>query len=245
VATGRVWDSFVLLPRILGCWGSFTRAFLPGRLNLFLRGSCSPTANFSKPSIFYKYNIVSGDAIPSNGLPPRPPPGQFRPRPPDRTTTLLATNQPANTPDRVPPFSFERVSSERDVLLCYRTPEEHQKTRRTPEEHQNPEEHQKERQKNPEEPRTQKEKNTSPPCKSIDKVFWTWSLDSGFSSLSSTRWSLLGSLCQQAAVRLAALCRCGRPLRRSAPLVLFGGCEGRPSCLSPRTSCLGAPSAPP
>ena len=32
VATGRVWDSFVLLPRILGCWGSFTRAFLPGRL---------------------------------------------------------------------------------------------------------------------------------------------------------------------------------------------------------------------
>ena len=40
-----------------------------------------------------------GDAIPSNGLPPRPPPGQFRPRSPDRTTTLLATNQPANTPD--------------------------------------------------------------------------------------------------------------------------------------------------
>ena len=32
VATGGVWDSFVLLPRILGCWGSFTRAFLPGRL---------------------------------------------------------------------------------------------------------------------------------------------------------------------------------------------------------------------
>ena len=32
VATGRVWDSFVLLPRILGCRGSFTRAFLPGRL---------------------------------------------------------------------------------------------------------------------------------------------------------------------------------------------------------------------
>ena len=28
-------------------------------------------------------------------------------------------------------------------------------------------------------------------------------------------------------------------------MVLFGGCEGRPSCLSPRTSCLGAPSAPP
>ena len=25
--------------------------------------------------------------------------GQFRPRSPDRTTTLLATNQPANTPD--------------------------------------------------------------------------------------------------------------------------------------------------
>jgi hypothetical protein len=33
-------------------------------------------------------------------------------------------------------------------------------------------------------------------------------------------------------------------LRRSALLVLFGGCEGRPSCLSPRTSCLGIPSAP-
>jgi hypothetical protein len=36
VATGGVWDSFVLLPRILGCWGSFARAFLPGRLDLFL-----------------------------------------------------------------------------------------------------------------------------------------------------------------------------------------------------------------
>ena len=32
VATGGVWNSFVLLPRILGCWGSFARAFLPGRL---------------------------------------------------------------------------------------------------------------------------------------------------------------------------------------------------------------------
>ena len=42
------------------------------------------------------------------------------------------------------------------VLLCYRTPEEHQKnTRRTPEEHQ------KERQKNTR--RTQKEKNTAAP----------------------------------------------------------------------------------
>ena len=30
--TGGVGDSFVLLPRILGCWGSFARAFLPGRL---------------------------------------------------------------------------------------------------------------------------------------------------------------------------------------------------------------------
>ena len=29
---GRAGDSFVLLPRILGCWGSFTRAFLLGRL---------------------------------------------------------------------------------------------------------------------------------------------------------------------------------------------------------------------
>ena len=32
VATGGVGDSFVLLPRILGCWGYFARAFLPGRL---------------------------------------------------------------------------------------------------------------------------------------------------------------------------------------------------------------------
>ena len=32
VATGGVWDSFVLLPRILGCWGPFARAFLHGRL---------------------------------------------------------------------------------------------------------------------------------------------------------------------------------------------------------------------
>ena len=36
VATGGVGDSFVLLPRILGCWGSFARAFLPGRLDFFL-----------------------------------------------------------------------------------------------------------------------------------------------------------------------------------------------------------------
>jgi hypothetical protein len=35
VATGGVRDSFVLLPRILGCWGSFERAFLPGRLVYF------------------------------------------------------------------------------------------------------------------------------------------------------------------------------------------------------------------
>ena len=35
VATGGVWNSFVLLPRILGCWGSFARAFLPGRLDFF------------------------------------------------------------------------------------------------------------------------------------------------------------------------------------------------------------------
>ena len=33
VATGGVWDSFVLLPRTFGCWGSFARAFLPGRLD--------------------------------------------------------------------------------------------------------------------------------------------------------------------------------------------------------------------
>ena len=33
-------------------------------------------------------------------------------------------------------------------------------------------------------------------------------------------------------------------LRRSAPLVLFGGFEGRPSFPPPRTSCLGSPSPP-
>ena len=32
VATGGVWDLFVLLPRILGCWVFFARAFLLGRL---------------------------------------------------------------------------------------------------------------------------------------------------------------------------------------------------------------------
>ena len=32
VATGGVWDLFVLLPKILGCWGFFARAFLLGRL---------------------------------------------------------------------------------------------------------------------------------------------------------------------------------------------------------------------
>ena len=31
----RVWDSFVLLPRILGCWFFFARAFLLGRLVYF------------------------------------------------------------------------------------------------------------------------------------------------------------------------------------------------------------------
>ena len=45
------------------------------------------------------YFPTPGDAIPSNGLPPRPPPGQFRSRFPDRTTPFLATNHPANTPD--------------------------------------------------------------------------------------------------------------------------------------------------
>jgi hypothetical protein len=32
VATGRIGDSFILLPRILCCWGSFARAFLLRRL---------------------------------------------------------------------------------------------------------------------------------------------------------------------------------------------------------------------
>jgi len=34
VVTGGVWDLFVLLPKILGCWGFFARAFLLGRLVL-------------------------------------------------------------------------------------------------------------------------------------------------------------------------------------------------------------------
>ena len=33
VATGGVWDLSVLLPKILGCWGFFARAFLLGRLD--------------------------------------------------------------------------------------------------------------------------------------------------------------------------------------------------------------------
>ena len=36
VATGGVWDLFVLLPKILGCWGFFARAFLLGRLVIYL-----------------------------------------------------------------------------------------------------------------------------------------------------------------------------------------------------------------
>ena len=45
VATAGVWDSFVLLPRILGCWGSFARAFLPGRL-VHVHVDCSHTKAF-------------------------------------------------------------------------------------------------------------------------------------------------------------------------------------------------------
>ena len=35
MATGGVWDLFVLLPKILDCWGFFARAFLLGRLVFF------------------------------------------------------------------------------------------------------------------------------------------------------------------------------------------------------------------
>ena len=35
VATGGVWDLFVLLPKIFGCWFFFARAFLLGRLVYF------------------------------------------------------------------------------------------------------------------------------------------------------------------------------------------------------------------
>ena len=36
VATGGVWDLFVLLPKILGCWVFFARAFLLGRLDILI-----------------------------------------------------------------------------------------------------------------------------------------------------------------------------------------------------------------
>ena len=36
VATGGVWDLFVLLPKILGCWFFFARAFLPPREARFI-----------------------------------------------------------------------------------------------------------------------------------------------------------------------------------------------------------------
>ena len=41
-----LWDSFVLLPRILGCWGFFARAFLLGRLvELMKQHSNNPRKN--------------------------------------------------------------------------------------------------------------------------------------------------------------------------------------------------------
>jgi hypothetical protein len=55
------------------------------------------------------------------------------------------------------------------------------------------------------------------PAKSVDEVFWTGLWVLGSLSL-ALRWSLLGSLWQEAAVRLAALCRrgrCGGPRRWS------------------------------
>ena len=46
VATGGVWDPFVLLPKILGCWGFFARAFLLGRLVILLV-KCYATLSFA------------------------------------------------------------------------------------------------------------------------------------------------------------------------------------------------------
>ena len=46
VATGGVWDLFVLLPKILGCWGFFARAFLLGRLVLMFDAGVDISINF-------------------------------------------------------------------------------------------------------------------------------------------------------------------------------------------------------
>ena len=81
-----------------------------------------------------------------------------------------------------------------------------------------------------------------PACEIPQKVLMRFSgLVFGFSSPCSTLVSLrfsaaTGCCAPCCVVPLWALCR-------SAPLVLFGGCEGRPSCLSLRPSCLDAPSA--
>jgi hypothetical protein len=63
VATGRVWDSFVLLPRILGCWGSFTRAFLPGRLVLFI---LTISYRYQTPTPLLAFNPPSASSFSSS-----------------------------------------------------------------------------------------------------------------------------------------------------------------------------------
>ena len=51
--------------------------------------------------------LLPSDAIPSNGLPPRPPPSQYRPQPPSHRTTLLPPNRAAH-PGTIPiPPSWE------------------------------------------------------------------------------------------------------------------------------------------
>ena len=57
VATGGVWDLFVLLPKILGCWGFFARAFLLGRLGItitsILKKTCVCARHMSAYAHFY------------------------------------------------------------------------------------------------------------------------------------------------------------------------------------------------
>ena len=59
-----------------------------------------------------------GDAIPSNGLPPRPPPGQYRPRLPSHRTTLLPPNRAVRHSDSPPSPSITKSPSDRSVAIA-------------------------------------------------------------------------------------------------------------------------------
>ena len=68
-----------------------------------------------------------GDTIPSNGVPPRPPPGQYHPRSPNhRTTTLLSirTTHHSDSPGSPPTSPITMPPSDRPVAITTdRTPE--------------------------------------------------------------------------------------------------------------------------